>query len=98
MIASWSRSFGSGSRCTEVGRSPSFSRLFHNPVWHDFSWWSFGTKAAAHDWRKEPIMRHTKRTLTDEQWERIAPHLPEHPPSPKGGRPRTDDRECLEGI
>jgi transposase len=43
-------------------------------------------------------MRHTKRTLTDEQWERIAPHLPEHPPSPKGGRPRADDRDCLEGI
>jgi len=43
-------------------------------------------------------MRHTKRVLTDEHWERIAPHLPEHPPSPKGGRPREDDRECLEGI
>ena len=43
-------------------------------------------------------MRLTKRVLTDEHWERIAPHLPEHPPSPKGGRPREDDRECLEGI
>ena len=43
-------------------------------------------------------MRHTKRTLTDEQWDRIAPHLPEHPPSPKGGRPRVDDRDCLEGL
>jgi transposase len=43
-------------------------------------------------------MRQTKRVLTDEQWERIAPHLPEHAPSPKGGRPRADDRECLEGI
>jgi transposase len=43
-------------------------------------------------------MRRTKRVLTDEQWERIAPHLPEHPRSPKGGRPPTDDRECLEGI
>ena len=43
-------------------------------------------------------MRHTKRVLTDEQWERVAPHLPEHPASPKGGRPRADDRECLEGI
>jgi transposase len=51
------------------------------------------------DRRKEPIMsRKTKRVVTDEQWERIAPHLPEHPPSPKGGRPRADDRECLEGI
>jgi transposase len=26
------------------------------------------------------------------------PHLPEHPPSPKGGRPRAVDRECLEGM
>lgn len=43
-------------------------------------------------------MRKTKRTLTDEQWERIALHLPQHSPSPRGGRPRVDDRECLEGI
>jgi transposase len=43
-------------------------------------------------------MRQTKRILTDEQWERVAAHLPEHPSSPKGGRPRVDDRECLEGI
>lgn len=43
-------------------------------------------------------MRRTKRMLTDEQWERVAPYLPEHPPSPKGGRPREPDRECLEGI
>ena len=42
--------------------------------------------------------RQTKRVLTDEQWERIAPHLPAHPPSPKGGRPRVPDRACLEGI
>jgi transposase len=44
------------------------------------------------------MARKTKRTLTDEQWQRVAPHLPAHPPSPKGGRPRADDRECLEGI
>jgi transposase len=43
-------------------------------------------------------MRQTKRMLTDEQWERIAPYFPEHPPSPKGGRPRESDRECLEGV
>ena len=43
-------------------------------------------------------MRQTKRILTDEQWQRVAPHLPMHPPSPKGGRPRVDDRECLEGL
>jgi transposase len=44
------------------------------------------------------MARKTKRMLTDEQWERIAPFFPKHPPSPKGGRPRADDRECLEGI
>lgn len=44
------------------------------------------------------MARRTARTLTDKQWDRIAPHLPEHPPSPKGGRPRASDRECLEGI
>jgi len=43
-------------------------------------------------------MRRTKRLLTDAQWERIAPLLPQHPPSPQGGRPRASDRECLEGI
>jgi transposase len=43
-------------------------------------------------------MRHTKRVLTDAHWQRLASHLPQHPPSPKGGRPRADDRECLEGI
>src|SRR5688572_27300837 len=42
--------------------------------------------------------RKTKRQLTDEQWERIAPYFPKHPPSPKGGRPRARDRDCLEGI
>ena len=36
--------------------------------------------------------------LTDEQWERIKPHLPPQPRSRKGGRPRADDRACLEGI
>jgi transposase len=44
------------------------------------------------------MSRKTKRVLTDEQWERIAPYFPEHPPSPLGGRHRASDRECLEGI
>jgi transposase len=44
------------------------------------------------------MLRRTKRVLTDSHWERIAPLLPEHPRSPKGGRPWADDRECLEGI
>jgi transposase len=42
--------------------------------------------------------RVTKRMLTDEQWQRIEPHLPKVNPSPKGGRPRADNRDCLEGI
>ena len=36
--------------------------------------------------------------VTDELWGAIAPHLPAHPPSPKGGRPRVDDRAALAGI
>jgi transposase len=44
------------------------------------------------------MSRKTKRVLTDEQWGHIAPHLPKHAPSPQGGRPRADDRECLEGL
>ena len=38
------------------------------------------------------------KLLTDEQWSRVEPHLPKHKPSPKGGRPRADDRACFEGI
>lgn len=38
------------------------------------------------------------RAVTDKQWEKIKPHLPRHKPSPKGGRPRVDDRRCFEGI
>ena len=36
--------------------------------------------------------------LTDRAWEAIRPHLP--PPKPPGGRgrPRADDRACLEGV
>lgn len=44
------------------------------------------------------MARMTKRLLTDEQWHRIEPHLPKSQPSPKGGRPRANDRESLEGI
>src|SRR6187431_107216 len=44
------------------------------------------------------MRRKTNRVLTDKQWQRIAPLLPEHPPSPKGGRPRVPDSECLEGL
>ncbi len=36
--------------------------------------------------------------LTDAQWAQIAPRLPRPRLKPLGGRPRTDDRACLEGI
>lgn len=36
--------------------------------------------------------------LTDEQWEKVRPHLPKAVKSPRGGRPRANDRECFEGI
>jgi len=44
------------------------------------------------------MSRMTRRVLSGEQWLRIEPHLPKAKPSPKGGRPRADDRESLEGI
>ena len=36
--------------------------------------------------------------VTDAQWARIAPLLPRRKRNPQGGRPRVDDRACLEGI
>lgn len=36
--------------------------------------------------------------VPDELWELVEPLLPPHPTSPKGGRPRVDDRVCLTGI
>ena len=39
-----------------------------------------------------------KVELTDAQWAKISPHLPKVPAKPKGGRPRADDRACMEGI
>jgi transposase len=36
--------------------------------------------------------------VSDELWTAIAPLLPAHPPSPKGGAPRVPDRLCLNGI
>ena len=43
-------------------------------------------------------MRRRRPLLTDAQWARIAPHVPKPKAKPKGGRPRADDRACLEGI
>src|SRR5258708_34190959 len=39
-----------------------------------------------------------KKRVTETLWKAIAPLLPEHQPSPKGGRPPVSDRACLEGI
>src|SRR5262245_42849086 len=39
-----------------------------------------------------------KKRVTERLWKAIAPLLPEHRPSPKGGRPPVPDRACLEGI
>ena len=36
--------------------------------------------------------------VSDALWQRIEPLIPRKPPSPKGGRPRIDDRRCLTGI
>jgi transposase len=39
-----------------------------------------------------------KLLVPDELWALVEPILPKHTPSPKGGKPRTDDRVCLTGI
>lgn len=39
-----------------------------------------------------------KPLLPDDLWAIIEPLLPEHPPSPQGGRPRLHDRNALTGI
>ena len=36
--------------------------------------------------------------VTPELWEAVAAYRPEHPPDPRGGRPRVDDRRALAGI
>lgn len=43
-------------------------------------------------------MEKTKRWIDDTLWANLAPLLPKRKPNPKGGRPRADDRACLEGI
>ena len=39
-----------------------------------------------------------KPLLPNALWELIRPHIPLHPPRPKGGRPPLDDRKALIGI
>ncbi len=38
------------------------------------------------------------RTVPDELWRVVAPHLPPERPKPRGGRPRVPDRVVLAGI
>jgi transposase len=38
-----------------------------------------------------------RRPIT-QQWEAIRVHLPQQKPSSRGGRPRAEDRRCVEGI
>ena len=39
-----------------------------------------------------------RKRVSETLWKAIAPLLPVHSPSPKGGRPPIPDRACLEGI
>jgi transposase len=39
-----------------------------------------------------------KMLVPDELWGLVEPLLPRHPPSRKGGHPRTPDRVCFTGI
>jgi transposase len=43
-------------------------------------------------------MAKTEQFVTDEQWKKLEPLLPQYTPSPKGGRRRRDNREVFEGI
>ena len=43
-------------------------------------------------------MRQRSVRLTDAQWAAIEPHLPRHPRSRLGGRPRVPHRDVVDGI
>lgn len=48
--------------------------------------------------KMEPEVRLTCPQLTDEQWSLISDLFPVPKVDPRGGRPRVDSRQCLEGI
>jgi len=48
--------------------------------------------------RMEPDTNFPPPQLTDEQWLLVADLFPVPAPDPRGGRPRADARQCLEGI
>jgi transposase len=43
-------------------------------------------------------MRTEKPLLSDKQWNKMAPLLPQPTPSTKGGRPFADNRQVVEGL
>jgi transposase len=43
-------------------------------------------------------MRTDKPLLSDKQWNKMAPLLPQPQPSAKGGRPFADNRQVVEGL
>jgi len=50
------------------------------------------------DPKEEPVACPVPPQLTDEQWLLICDLFPIPKPDPRGGRPRVDSRECLEGV
>jgi len=48
--------------------------------------------------KMEPEVRSANPQLSDEQWSLISDLFPVPKPDPRGGRPRVDPRQCLEGI
>lgn len=48
--------------------------------------------------RTEPDACNLQPELNDEHWSLIADLFANSPPSPKGGRPKSDPRACFEGI
>ena len=48
--------------------------------------------------KMEPEVRSASPQLTDEKWSLISDLFSVPPPDPRGGRPRVDSRQCLEGI
>ena len=48
--------------------------------------------------KEEPVACPVRPQLTDEQWLLICDLFPIPKPDPRGGRPRVDSRQCLEGV
>src|SRR6476619_3544523 len=48
--------------------------------------------------KMEPEVRSANPQLSDEQWSLISDLFPIPQPEARGGRPRVDSRQCLEGI